>query len=74
MKEKIFIYVKDNDRFCKIHVNTINGVWSLLRSGLGLRRGISRKVSFYLVFFEFVHNSKNQGKGLLDAFIGVLVS
>jgi hypothetical protein len=29
---------------------------------------------FYLAFFEFIHNSKKRGKGLLSSLIGVLVS
>jgi transposase len=66
---------EDGDGFCEVHVNTIEGVWSLLRSWLRPHRGISQgKLPFYLAFFEFVHNSKKRGKGLLSSLIGVLVS
>ena len=43
--------------FHEVHTNTIEGVWSLLRSWLRPHRGISQeKLPLYLAFFEFVHN------------------
>ena len=33
---------EDGDGFCEVHVNTIEGVWSLLRSWLRPHRGISQ--------------------------------
>ena len=46
----------DQDGFCEVHVNTIEGFWSLLRSWLRPHRGISQeKLPLYLGFFEFVH-------------------
>ena len=32
---------EDGDGFCEVHVNTMEGVWSLLRSWLRPHRGIS---------------------------------
>ena len=47
----------DGDGFHEVHVNTIEGFWSLLRSWLRPHRGISQeKLPLYLGFFEFVHN------------------
>jgi transposase-like protein len=64
----------DNDGFCEVHVNTIEGFWSLLRSWLRPHRGISQdKLPLYLGFFEFTHNAKVRGKGLLSTLIAALV-
>ena len=50
---------EDGDGFCEVHVNTIEGFWSLLRSWLRPHRGISQeKLPLYLGFFEFVHNAR----------------
>jgi transposase len=47
---------EDGDGFCKVHVNTMEGFWSLLRSWLRPYRSISQeKLPLYLSFFEFVH-------------------
>src|SRR3712207_5911108 len=57
---------EDGDGFCEIHVNTLEGTWSLLRSWLRPHRGISQeKLPLYLGFFEFVHNARRRGKALL---------
>ena len=49
---------EDGDGFCEVHVNTIEGFWSLLRSWLRPHRGISQdKLPLYLGFFQFVHNT-----------------
>ena len=65
---------EDGDGFCEIHVNTIEGVWSLLRSWLRPHRGISQdKLPQYLGFFEFVHNAKKRGKALLGTILWTLV-
>lgn len=65
---------EDGDGFCEVHVNTIEGTWSLLRSWLRPHRGISQeKLPLYIAFFEFVYNSKIRGKGLLESLIGLLV-
>jgi transposase-like protein len=47
---------EDGDGHCEIHVNTMEGFWSLLRSWLRPHRGISQeKLPIYLAFFQFVH-------------------
>jgi transposase len=64
----------DGDGFCEVHVNTIEGFWSLLRSWLRPHRGISQdKLPLYLAFFQFAHNARRRGKALLDALSGGLV-
>ena len=58
---------EDGDGFHEIHVNTMEGFWSLLRSWLRPHRGISQeKLPLYLGFFQFVHNVRMRGKGLLS--------
>jgi transposase len=65
---------EDGDRFCEIHINTMEGFWSLLRSWLRPHRGISQdKLPLYLGFFQFVHNARRRGKALPGALIAVLV-
>jgi transposase-like protein len=69
-------YARDEngDGFCEVHVNTMEGFWSLLRSWLRPHRGISQeKLPLYLGFFEFVHNVGNRGKALLHSLIDLLV-
>lgn len=64
----------DGDGFCEVHVNTMEGFWSLLRSWLRPHRGISQeKLPIYLGFFEFVHNVRKRGKSLLGSLIELLV-
>ena len=66
---------EDGDGFHEIHVNTIEGFWSLLRSWLRPHRGISQeKLPSYLGFFQFVHNARLRGKGLLDPLLENLVA
>ena len=61
----------DGDGFCEVHVNTLEGFWSLLRSWLRPHRGIPQEsLPLYLGFFEFVHNVRARGKRLLGALIG----
>ena len=65
---------EDGDGFCEVHVNTVEGFWSLLRSWLRPHRGISQeKLPLYLGFFEFVHNVRRRGKALLRALVELLV-
>jgi transposase-like protein len=48
---------EDGDGFHEVHVNTMEGFWSLLRSWLRPHRGISQeKLPCYLAFFECLHN------------------
>ena len=66
---------EDDDGFCEVHVNTIEGFWSLLRSWLRPHRGISQeKLSLYLGFFQFVHNARRRGKALLSTLVAALVT
>jgi transposase-like protein len=65
----------DGDGFREVHVDTLEGSWSLLRSWRRPHRGISQeKLPLDLGFFEFVHNVRVRGKALLGAFIARLVS
>ena len=65
---------EDGDGFYEVHVNTMEGFWSLLRSWLRSHRGISQdKLPLYLGFFEFVHNARKRGKALLRALIELLL-
>ena len=65
----------DGDGFCEIHVNTIEGFWSLLRSWLRPHRGISQeKLPIYLGFFEFIHNVRKRGKALLSNLLITLLN
>ena len=64
---------EDGDGFCEVHVNTMEGFWSLLRSWLRPHRGISQeKLPIYLGFFEFVHNVGKRGKSLLPELLQTL--
>ena len=64
----------DGDGFHEVHVNTMEGCWSLLRSWLRPHRGISQeKLPLYVAFFQFVHNARNRGKALLETLISSLV-
>jgi len=68
-------YARDDDGngFHEVHVNTMEGFWSLLRSWLRPHRGISQeKLPLYLGFFEFVHNVRKRGKALLSSLVQLL--
>src|SRR5689334_14508973 len=53
----------DGDGFCAVHVNTIEGFWSLLCSWLPPHRRISREtLPLYPDFFQFVHNARRRGR------------
>jgi transposase-like protein len=70
-------YARDEngDGFCEIHVNTMEGFWSLLRAWLRPHRGISQdKLPLYLGFFQVVHNVRRRGKALLGALVAALVT
>lgn len=65
----------DGDGFCEVHVNTLEGFWSLLRSWLRPHRGLSQEqLPLYLGFFEFVHNARKRGKALLGALLHLLLT
>jgi len=66
---------EDGDGFHEVHVNTMEGFWSLLRSWLRPHRGISQeKLPLYLAFFEFVHNVRVRGKALLPSLLNLLLA
>ena len=66
---------EDGDGFHEVHVNTMEGFWSLLRSWLRPHRGVSQeKLPMYIGFFEFVHNVRKRGKALLHSLIELLVT
>ena len=65
----------DGDGVNEVHVNTMEGFWSLLRSWLRPHRGISQeKLPVYIGFFEFVHNVRQRGKALFESLISRLVT
>lgn len=65
----------DGDGFYEVHVNTMEGFWSLLRSWLRPHRGISQdNLPLYVGFFEFVHNVRRRGKALLGALLDLLLT
>ena len=65
---------EDGDGFHEVHVNTIEGFWSLLRSWLRPHRGISQEnLPCYLAFFEFIHNAKKRGNALLNSLVSILL-
>jgi transposase len=64
----------DGDGLCEVHVNPLEGFWSLLRSWLRPHRGISQDhLPLYLGFFEGVHNVRRRGKALLGALLELLL-
>ena len=66
---------EDGDGFHEVHVNTMEGFWSLLRSWLRPHRGVSQeKLPIYLGFFQFVHNVRKRGTALLGALVAALVA
>lgn len=65
---------EDGDGFYEVHVNTMEGFWSLLRSWLRPHRGISQeKLPLYLGFFEVVHNARKRGRALLSTLLEILL-
>lgn len=66
---------EDGDGFHEVHVNTMEGIWSLLRSWLRPHRGISQdKLPLYIGFFEFTHNARQRGQALLPALLRLLLA
>ncbi len=64
----------DDDGVYEVHVNTAEGFWSLLRSWLRPHRGISQeKLPLYLGVFQFIHNARLRGKGLLRPLLELLL-
>jgi hypothetical protein len=66
---------EDGDGVYEVHVHTMEGFWSLLRSWLRPHRGISQeKLPLSLGFFKLVHKVRKRGKALLGALIALLVT
>jgi transposase-like protein len=66
---------EDGDGFREVHVDTLEGFRSLLRSWLRPHRGVSQeKLPAYLGFFQLVHNARRRGKALLGTLIAALVA
>ena len=64
----------DGDGVNEVHVNTLEGFWSLLRSWLRVHRGISQeRLPLYLGFFEAVHNVRKRGRALLESLLDLLL-
>jgi hypothetical protein len=65
----------DGDGFHEVHVQTMEGFWSLLRSGLRPHRGISQDhLPLYLGFCAFVHTVRRRGNALLGSLLELLVT
>ena len=66
---------EDGDGFHEVHVNTMEGFWSLLRSWLRPHRGISQEnLPLYLSFFECIHNIKRRGKAAISGLLSLLLN
>lgn len=64
----------DGDGINEVHVNTIEGVWSLLRSWLRPHRGLSQRwLPIYLGFFQTMHNIRRRGQSLLGPLLTLLL-
>ena len=65
---------EDGDGFHEVHVNTMEGFWSLLRSWLRPHRGTSQeKLPCYLAFFEYLHNIRKRGQAALHSLLSLLL-
>ncbi len=66
---------EDGDGKHEVHVNTMEGFWSLLGPWLRPHRGISQeRLPFYLGFFEFLHNIRKRGANALSGLLALLVA
>ena len=53
---------EDGDGFCEVHVNIVEGFWSLLRSWLRRHHGISQdNLPLYFSFFQLVQDACRHG-------------
>jgi len=65
---------EDGDDCHEVHVNTMEGFGSLLRSWLRPHRGISQeRLPIYVGFFQFIHNVRRRGNSLLRSLVEALV-
>lgn len=65
----------DGDGVCEVHVNTMEGTWSLLRQYLRTFRGVCKKYLYlYVNTFEFLHNLKRRAiEGTLQFLLKILL-
>ncbi len=64
----------DGDGVREVHINTLEGCWSLLRSWLRPHRGLSQeKLPSYLAFFACVHNLRVRGMALLSPLLKIVL-
>jgi len=69
-------YARDDDGagLCAVPIQTMEGVWSLLRRWRRPHRSIAQeKLPLYLGFFECVHHARKRGKAWLHALMELLV-
>jgi transposase len=65
----------DGDGVNEVHVNTMEGLWSLLRSWLRPHRGISQRfLPLYISFFQAMHNIRKRGQSLLSPLLSLLLT
>jgi len=65
----------DGDGVNEVHVNTIEGPWSLLRAWLRPHRGISQRfLPVYISFFPAMHNLRQRGHPLLNPLLYLLLN
>jgi transposase len=63
---------EDGDGINEVHVNTMEGIWSLLRQYIRTFRGVCKKyLHLYVNAFEFLHNLKWR---ISDGFLGLLTT
>jgi transposase-like protein len=64
----------DGDGRNEVHVNTMEGVWSLLRPWLRPHRGVSQEyLPLYLAVFEWLHNFRQRGTAVLCGLLNALL-
>ncbi|MGY2896644.1 hypothetical protein [Deinococcus sp. UYEF24] len=70
-------YARDADRdgVNEVHINTMEGLWSLLRSWLRPHRGTSQRfLPLYISFFQSMHNIQKRGQSLLSPLLSLLLT
>ena len=66
----------DGDGFCEVHVNTLEGFWSLLRSCLRKHRAVSRKSGCPCTCASGSSSTsvRRRGKVLMKSLVGLLIA
>ena len=61
--EREYAWDADEDGVNEVHVNTMEGVWSLLQSWLRPHRSLSQRfLPLYIGFFQAMHNTRQRGQ------------